>query len=152
MQGDGASSKLAGVTGPHAHPFRMIDRVLERGPDRCTVVKAVTAGELAPDAAAMPGDGYPPWLVLEALSQAALPLAGSAAGAGGPGVIAAIQGARVLRPVRPGERLTITASITARLGGMIRVSSRACVGEEPVAEGEFTIATGGPPAPGGEAP
>ena len=60
-------------------------------------------------------------------------------------MIAAIDSARLLRPVRPGDRLLITASIIGGLGGLIRVRSVAEIADAPagegrVAEGEFTIA------------
>ncbi|MBI4169675.1 MAG: hypothetical protein HY510_07035 [Acidobacteria bacterium] len=165
----------------HAFPFRLVDRVLEVGRDRCTVIKVITAGEALQDGREAPGGPYPSSLLVEALAQAALPLVPAAvplarsalplvradappapAEVPGPGVVVAMDGVRVHRPVRAGDRLRISAAITARLGGMIRVHSRAETvgGEDPgslVAEGEFTIAAGaeGPgsaPPAGGRPP
>ena len=135
----------------HAFPFRMIDRVLERGDDRCTIVKTLTGGEELPG----PGSGmgrYPWSLIVEAMVQAGLPLAsraGDGIGESAPeptavaGALVAIHSARLHAPVGPGDVLRITATITARWGGMIRLSSRAEVQGRSgvVAEGEFTLAT-----------
>jgi 3-hydroxymyristoyl/3-hydroxydecanoyl-(acyl carrier protein) dehydratase len=141
------------MTDLHAHPFRMIDRVLERGEDRCLAVKLVTADEVLQDGRANPGPPYPSSLVIEAMAQAAIPLAAGAAPPGGSpapsagprGVIVAIDGVRVHRQVLPGERLRISAAIVARFGGMIRIAGRAAAEREGaeagvVAEGEFTVA------------
>jgi 3-hydroxymyristoyl/3-hydroxydecanoyl-(acyl carrier protein) dehydratase len=155
----------------HAWPFQMIDRVAARQDEICTVVKLLSADETL--ARAEPGADpgrMPSFLLIEALVQAALPLAaaaprgpasgnagngGDAAGAGaaangaGTGMLVAIHSARILRSANPGDVLTITAAVTARLGAMIRVASRAVLRGEngAVAEGEFTIATGADGAP-----
>src|SRR6058998_3870144 len=86
---------------PHAHPFRMIDVVLEFDRERCTTIKALTGDEVVridPDAA---GGHYPFALLLEAMAQAAIPLTGlpdeSRPQAGG--TLVGIDGARLLQPV-----------------------------------------------------
>jgi 3-hydroxymyristoyl/3-hydroxydecanoyl-(acyl carrier protein) dehydratase len=161
------------VSGPHRAPFRFIDRVLSRDGTRCVALKLASVGEALQDRSgratpASPGESasvaapaYPAALVLEALAQAAVPLAdeeraigprASRAGASrarhdaatATGVIVGIRDARVLGSVRVGDRLRITAEITARFAGMIRVRSRAEVDGRAVAEGEFTIAVDGP--------
>ena len=139
---------------PHAHPFRMIDVILELDRERCTTIKALCGDEkLHVDPEAV-GGGYPFSLLLETMAQAAVPLAGLADeehphASGVPpqpkGMIVGIDGARLLRQVLPGDRLLITASIVGRFGGMIRVRSTAEIaasapGQGLVAEGEFTIA------------
>lgn len=137
----------------HAFPLRLFDRVLDVGGDRCTVIKVVTTGEALQDGRREPDRPYPSSLLVEALAQAALPLVPADAPPAPPdvpappGLIVAMDGVRIHRPARAGDRLRISAEITARMGGMIRVRSRAETvgGEEPgrlVAEGEFTIATG----------
>jgi 3-hydroxymyristoyl/3-hydroxydecanoyl-(acyl carrier protein) dehydratase len=139
---------------PHSHPFRMIDVILELDRERCTTIKALSGDEkLRVDPEAV-GGGYPFSLLLETMAQAAVPLAGLADEehphvSGVPphpkGMIVAIDGARLVRPAQPGDRLLITASIVGRFGGMIRVRSTAEIaasapGQGLVAEGEFTIA------------
>ena len=135
---------------PHAHPFRMIDLVLELDHGICTTVKAVTSGEGVRDDPESPA-GYPFSLLLEVMAQAAIPLAsegerppGSPVG----GALVAIDEARLLAPVRYGDRLLVTASIVGQFGDMIRIKARAerpdvPPGEGIVAEGEFTIALEG---------
>ena len=138
---------------PHSHPFRMIDTILTLDRERCTIIKALCGDEtLRLPPGALGGD-YPFSLLLEAMAQAAVPLAGladeeSPRGSEPPqpkGLIVGIDGARLLRTARPGDRLLITASIVGRFGGMIRVRSTAEIagsapGQGLIAEGEFTIA------------
>ena len=139
---------------PHSHPFRMIDVVLELDRERCTTIKSVTTDEVVRDDPGASEGGYPFSLLLEAMAQAAVPLAGlqeedhPGAADRSPrpgGMIVGIDGARLLRPVRSGDRLLITATIIGRFGTMIRVRSVAeragsPTGEAVVAEGVFTIA------------
>ncbi len=139
---------------PHAHPFRMIDVVLELDRERCTTIKSVTTDEGVRNGPNASEAGYPFSLLLEAMVQAAVPLAGlqeeehphAKERAPRPGgMLVGIDGARLLRPARPGDRLLITATVTGRFGSMIRVRSVAEVagsspGQAIVAEGEFSIA------------
>ena len=81
------------------------------------------------------------------MAQAAIPLTGlpDESRPQGGGTLVGIDGARLLQPVRPGDRLLITATIVGRFGGTIRVRSVAertgvPAGSAIVAEGEFTIA------------
>ncbi|HYS06827.1 MAG TPA: hypothetical protein VEW47_16725 [Candidatus Dormibacteraeota bacterium] len=139
---------------PHSHPFRMIDVVLELEHGISTAIKAVTTDEVVRDD---PRGGYPFSLLLEAMAQAAIPLAETqgedhahaSETPRGAGMIVGIDGGRLLRRVGPGDRLLITASVTGILGNMIRVRSVAELAGSPpggavVAEGEFTIALGKP--------
>lgn len=141
----------------HAHPFRMIDVVLELDHGLCTTIKAVTTDEVVRDDPRARGGDYPFSLLLEAMAQAAIPLAETegedhphaAESARSAGMLVAIDGARLHRPVEPGDRLLITASVVGSLGHMIRVRSVAEIAGTPpggavVAEGEFTIALEGP--------
>ncbi|HEX9427903.1 MAG TPA: hypothetical protein VGA64_08950 [Candidatus Polarisedimenticolia bacterium] len=135
----------------HAPPFRFVDRVLERGADRCVVLTlvggtAASRGTGAPERAELP---LP--LVIEAMAQAALPLleadpdgrSGDRTGAGAaPGLLVGFDGARLLGPVRPGDRLKITAQIVARLGDLIRFRGHAEIDAVRVAEAEFTVVSG----------
>jgi hypothetical protein len=133
----------------------MLDVVLELDHGICTTVKLATTGEVVRDDPAS-ARGYPFALLLEAMAQAAIPLAGadgaghqgegSGASAAG-GALVGIDAARLLLPVHYGDRLLITASMIGHLGSMIRVRTRAERSDAPpgegiVAEGEFTIAIG----------
>jgi len=128
----------------------MIDVVLELDHGISTAIKAVTTDEVVRDD---PRGGYPFSLLLEAMAQAAIPLAETQSEdhahasetPRGAGMIVGIDGGRLLRRVGPGDRLLITASVTGILGNMIRVRSVAELAGSPpggavVAEGEFTIA------------
>jgi len=132
----------------------MIDVVLELEHGISTAIKAVTTDEVVRDD---PRGGYPFSLLLEAMAQAAIPLAETqgedhahaSETPRGAGMIVGIDGGRLLRRVGPGDRLLITASVTGILGNMIRVRSVAELAGSPpggavVAEGEFTIALGKP--------
>lgn len=145
----------------HQHPFRMWDVVLEREEHVATVVKAVTTGEVVRCDPHASCGSWPFSLLLETMAQAAVPLAAgpddhpaaepSSAWTRG-GRLVGIDGARLVRPVVPGDRLLITASRQQTLGDLIRVSTIAEIaGSEPgsgiVAEAEFTLALGGPAAP-----
>jgi 3-hydroxymyristoyl/3-hydroxydecanoyl-(acyl carrier protein) dehydratase len=131
----------------------MIDVILELERERCTTIKSVTTDEVVRDGTNASDQGYPFSLLLEAMVQAAVPLAGLQEEHPRPahppprpaGMMIGIDGARLLRPARPGDRLLITATVTGRFGAMIRVRSVAEVagsnpGEAIVAEGDFTIA------------
>ena len=142
---------------PHSHPFRMIDVILEIDRERCTTIKAVSGDEVVQDDPEVSGGTYPLSLLLEAMAQAAIPLAGlddeehphtSSRPTRPNGMIVGIDEARLLRPVSAGDRLLITATIVGRHGAMIRVRSVAEIaaresGRAVVAEGEFTIALEG---------
>ncbi len=65
---------------PHAHPFRMIDVVLELERERCTTVKSVSADEVVRDDPEATAGCYPLSLLAEAMAQAAVPLGGIAGG------------------------------------------------------------------------
>lgn len=141
---------------PHAHPFRMIDLVLELDHGICTTVKAVTPGEIVRDDPASAA-GYPFSLLLEVMAQAAIPLSGEegtgdhgerSPGSPSGGALVGIDEARLVAPVHYGDRLLVTASIVGQFGNMIRVKARAersdvPPGEGVVAEGVFTIAIEG---------
>ena len=131
----------------------MIDVVLEYGRERCSTIRAVTTDEVVRDEAATAGGRHPFALLLEAMAQAAVPLAGIAdvdhphVSPAPPraGMVVGIDEARLLKTARPGDRLLITASIAGRFGSMIRVRTVVEVagsppGQEVVAEGTFTIA------------
>ena len=130
-----SSAPPAGVR--HGHPYRLFDRVVEADGERCTVVKTVTADETIQADRVAP-DAFPAALLVEALAQAAVPLAG----AGGAGLLLGMDHVRLHEAIRPGAVLRITAAVVARLGEMIRVAARAEVEGRVVAEGEFTFAVG----------
>ncbi len=138
---------------PHAHPFRMLDVVLELERERCTVIKAVTADEVVRDETGTAAGRYPLSLLAEAMAQAAVPLGGlpdgasscaAPAGRSRRGALAGIDALRLHRPVAAGDRLLITATILGRQGPLLRVRCVAERADAPpaeaqIAEGEFSI-------------
>lgn len=136
----------------------MIDLVLELDHGICTTVKGATTDECVRDDAASAA-GYPFSLLLEAMAQAALPLANEgeaghrgerSPGLPAGGALVAIDEARLLEPVLYGDRLLVTATLVGQFGDMIRVKAKAersdaAPGQGLVAEAEFTVALGGLP-------
>lgn len=100
---------------PHAAPFLLLDRTLETASDHGLFLKMVTAGD--PLVAA---DGtLPAVFVLEAMAQAG----GAVLGAGelGPraaGLLAKVDGFRLLAPVRVGEALHVEARLVRYARGV----------------------------------
>ena len=124
----------------HSHPFRMIDVVLELERERCTTIKSVTSNEEIRDEAEAAAGRYPLSLLVEAMAQAAVPLAvraddrrphATSGATPGRGMIAGIDGVRLLRPVRPGDRLLISATVLGRLGDAPRPQRRRAGGRSP---------------------
>jgi 3-hydroxyacyl-[acyl-carrier-protein] dehydratase len=124
---------------PHGLPFVFIDRVLHVDEGREGVgLKNVTINEPYfrghfPDNPVLPGV-----FIVEAMAQLAGLVAGSA-GSGGGGALGAISDMRFLKPVRPGDQLVLRVNLDAKLGGAVRFTGEAQVGQESVARGTFTL-------------
>jgi len=124
---------------PHRYPFLMIDRVLEiHGNERAVAVKNVTINEPFfqghyPDHPIMPGV-----LIVEAMAQLSGILLGrNLAREGKVAMLLAIDGVRMRKPVRPGDRLILeaeTVKVRSR-GGHCRC--RAMVEGEVTTEAEI---------------
>ena len=132
---------------PHRHPFLWVDAVTQLDPGR----SAVAALHIRGDAFWVPGHfpGHPVLpgvLIAEALAQvAALAyLTGNRDLAGRTVYLVGMDKVRFRRPVRPGEDLTLTATVTDVRHGMLRCDGEAKVGDERVANGSFlaTLAKG----------
>jgi 3-hydroxyacyl-[acyl-carrier-protein] dehydratase len=127
---------------PHRYPFLLVDRVVEYTPNEKLIgYKNVTANEQFfnghfPGHPVMPGV-----LILEALAQACALLAYKS----DPTVDAsnlvvylmAIDGAKFRKPVVPGDRLTLTASVMKHKGPIWKQRGEATVDGQLVAEAEF---------------
>ena len=126
---------------PHRYPFLLVDRITECSPDRIVAIKNVTINEPFfqghfPGKPIMPGV-----LIIEAMAQA-----------GGVGALnikdnlgklayfLAIDKARFLRPVVPGDQLVIEVNILKVKLSVMQVRATAKVKDELVAEADLMFA------------
>ncbi len=128
---------------PHAWPFRFVDRTVERtGPASGTVRVAVSAGQRASLGGAVPSFYLP-----ELVAQAALLLQGGDALAGRGGFLAGLSDVEFLGEARPGDLLTVTVRLAARLGPAVRFEGEISADDgRPVARAALTVRQGTPPA------
>lgn len=127
---------------PHRYPMLLLDRVLELDPgQRIVALKNVTYNEHFfqghfPGLPVMPGV-----LILEAMAQAGgilvVPEDGSAAGKDF--YLASIANAKFRRTVVPGDQLIIELSVQHARGNFRKISGRAEVDGQLVAEAELTL-------------
>ncbi len=132
---------------PHRYPFLLVDRILELVPDlRVVGLKNVTANEPFfaghfPGRPVMPGV-----LIVEALAQTACVLMGDESGL--IPMFMGIDKARFRRPVTPGDQLRLEVEVLRRRRNVARVSGRAFVGDNLVAEAEMMAALVAPDSTG----
>jgi UDP-3-O-[3-hydroxymyristoyl] N-acetylglucosamine deacetylase/3-hydroxyacyl-[acyl-carrier-protein] dehydratase len=124
---------------PHRYPFLLIDRVLEAEPEaRVVAIKNVSINEPFfqghwPGRPIMPGV-----LILEAMAQAAGILIAQKFGTTRyDAVIAGIDGAKLRRPVVPGDQLRLEVTTRRLAVRLSEVHARAFVGDEPAAEAKI---------------
>jgi len=125
---------------PHRYPFLLVDRILEIDPGtKATGIKNVTINEEFfrghfPGQPIMPGV-----LIIEALAQVAGVLAFHSGATPGKSVFfMSIEKAKFRRPVVPGDRLKLEATILQHRGNVWKFIGNALVEEKIVAEAEFT--------------
>jgi len=133
---------------PHRYPFRFVDTVLEARDEtfsRGRVSMTVSAGQRA-----CSGEAWAmPFLLAEAIAQAALLLEGGDAEIGRTGFLAGIDGFAVDRLPVPGERLSVDVSLVARYGPIVKFFGSIQGDESRVASGEIVVRRGGEPRPSG---
>ena len=131
---------------PHGYPFRFVETVLEeRTPDfsRGRVRAAVTANGRA----SMGAGWTSPFLLVEAIAQAALLLEGGDPETGRRGFLAGIEGFEASRAPRAGEMLTVDVRLTARFGAIVRFDGEVTSAGEAIARGAVLVRKGeAPPA------
>ena len=127
---------------PHRYPFLMIDRVCDHEPGQwATGIKCVSANEAFfaghfPQRKIMPGA-----LIIEALAQmGAVAILTAAADRGKTALFSGIRQARFLRPVVPGDVLTLDCRITRRKGPVGLGTAIATVNGETVCDAELVFA------------
>ena len=142
---DGVPLDVDAITSllPHRYPFLLIDRVTSWEPGvSLTAVKDLGANEPyfqgpGPGRPAMPGV-----LILEALAQAGgLLISRRVDRARKVTMIAAVDGAKIRRPVRPGDRLVLEATCLRAGGTAAQVRGVAKVADRVAAEAKLTFVT-----------
>jgi 3-hydroxyacyl-[acyl-carrier-protein] dehydratase len=128
---------------PHRYPFLLIDRVLRTGPNEAIAVKNVTIDEPF-FAGHFPGEPIMPGVLIgEAMAQAAAFIEDGTTGADGDVnrrmLLTAID-LKIERPVVPGDRLVIRATLLKRLGKLRKLSADATVDGTLVASAQISIA------------
>ena len=126
---------------PHRAPFVFVDRIVELEPGlRAVGVKKIAADEWYLRGH-FPGNPLVPGVILvEALAQ----VAGIALNSEQPDAcrrtyLSAIRSAKFLRPVLPGEEITLVAQRRAQLGVVTQFAVTASVNGAIVAEGEVVL-------------
>lgn len=135
---------------PHAHPFQMIDRILEiEAGKKAIALKNVSVDELQ-SSGHFPGDPVMPGvLILEALAQTgglAFHSQDEPEGGAIP-FLAGIEEFRLKGKVIPGDRLILEAEVLRVFSNLAMVKVLARVGNEPVAEGTLILAKATTPSP-----
>jgi hypothetical protein len=124
---------------PHGYPFRLLDL----GPTGDVRVQVTTDAALVRDGAELP-----PMLAIEIMAQGSLVALPPAGGAGveGPvaGLLAGVESVRWHGALRPGDRLTVRASLLGRLGPLVKARVELRRDEETVVEGELLLALRAP--------
>jgi 3-hydroxyacyl-[acyl-carrier-protein] dehydratase len=124
---------------PHRYPFLLVDRIEELEPERVVGIKNVTINEPFftghfPDYPVMPGV-----LIIEAMAQVAgvLVLNDMPDRKNKLVLLAAVDGAKFRKPVRPGDQLRIEMKVGRRKATMAKMFGTATVDGVLVAEAEM---------------
>lgn len=124
---------------PHRYPMLLVDRIEELEADRVVGIKNVTMNEPFfnghfPDYPVMPGV-----LIVEAMAQVAgvLVLSQIPDRKNKIVLLAAVDGAKFRKPVRPGDQLRIEMTLSKRKATMAKMSGTASVNGVVVAEAEM---------------
>jgi beta-hydroxyacyl-ACP dehydratase FabZ len=124
---------------PHAYPFVLIDRILEREQDKRIVCrKNVTINEEFfkghfPDQPLMPGA-----LIIEAMAQASGLVVGSPDKPAA-GYLTRVHDARFKKPVVPGDQLVITSLLTQAFAPLYVFAAEVRVNDAVVAQADITL-------------
>lgn len=125
---------------PLRYPFLMIDRVLERGPERAVTLKNVSHDEWFfqghfPERPLMPGT-----LLLEGMAQTAGLLVEPSPNDGrAHGFLVGVDRARFRRQVVPGDQVVYRAKLLKARRDLYRVEAEARVDDERVAEATISL-------------
>ena len=127
---------------PHRYPFLLVDQIIELDMEKGTIVgkKNLTINEAFfqghfPEAPLMPGV-----LILEALAQTGGILVHLKDNRGKVAILLGVNQAKFRRPVRPGDVLTLKATILHLSSKGGKVAAEAIVDQTLVAEAEMSFA------------
>jgi 3-hydroxyacyl-[acyl-carrier-protein] dehydratase len=127
---------------PHRYPFLLVDQIIDLDMEKGTIVgkKNLTINEAFfqghfPEAPLMPGV-----LILEALAQTGGILVHLKDNRGKVAILLGVNQAKFRRPVRPGDVLTLKASILHLSSKGGKVAAEAIVDQTLVAEAELSFA------------
>lgn len=122
---------------PHAYPFILIDKIieLEEG-NRIICVKNVSVNEEFFNGHFIKNPMMPEVLIIEAMAQSAGLIIGGKRSAA---YLSRVNEARFLKPVIPGDRLFIQASVIQKFHPLYVFDARAFVMDEMRAEAEITL-------------
>lgn len=124
---------------PHGYPFRFLDRVTSIDGRVGTAVKNVSSNEAFFQGHFKGNPIMPGALIIEAMAQ----LAGLVMNAGKEAAgayVAQVKDMRFRRPVRPGDRLILTAEMDTGFGALASFKVSASVDGSVAAEGEIVMA------------
>ncbi len=114
---------------PHRAPFLLVDRLVSRSEQQAHARKMVTAND------PLVGGLLPAPFIVEALAQTAALMHTEVHH----GFLVALRDVKVESDASPGDVLELSATRTATLGGLHRVSGVARVGDRVVLTGELTF-------------
>jgi 3-hydroxyacyl-[acyl-carrier-protein] dehydratase len=127
---------------PHGPEFRFLDRLVRLTPGQEGAGEYQVRGDEPFLRGHFPGDPiFPGVLLVEAAAQLAGVVAQSDPAIPPlPGLkLAALRGAKITGPARPGDVIRLEARILGRLGNLIQAEARARVGEKIVLTAELTL-------------
>lgn len=125
---------------PHAYPFRFIDRVVEVSAERGEAVKLISGDEPFIAARYQGAPVMPGVLVAEAMAQLSGIVLAHKEGAPVMAYLAALDGFRVTRPLRPGDTLSLEVVLEGAMGGTAKFSCKAYVDSILAAECSIVLA------------
>ncbi|MDR3310400.1 MAG: 3-hydroxyacyl-ACP dehydratase FabZ [Oscillospiraceae bacterium] len=126
---------------PHRYPFLLVDRVTDGEPGKwARAVKCVTQNEPF-FAGHFPGKPIMPGvLIIEALAQTGgIAMYAEGTAHGKLAVLGGVKNAKFIKPVVPGDVLTLEASVTRSLGPVTVCEAEASVDGAVVAKAEITF-------------
>lgn len=126
---------------PHAYPFRFVETVARK--KNADFSEGSVVFRVSANGRAAMGEGWrSPFLLAEAIAQAALLLEGGDAEIGRRGFLAGIEGFEAGRLPRAGETLRVDIRLSARFGSIVRFDGEVTSDGERIARGGILVQKG----------